>query len=78
MGTGGLLLSTPMTMCLVVLGRHFEQLQFLDVLLGNRPALAAEEALYLRMLGDDADEAAIDAEISSKRTPSAVTTKRWP
>lgn len=61
-GPVGLLLSTPMTMCLVVLGRHFEQLQFLDVLLGNSPALAAEEALYLRMLGDDADEAAADAE----------------
>jgi predicted PurR-regulated permease PerM len=61
-GPVGLLLSTPMTMCLVVLGRHFEQLQFLDVLLGNRPALAAEEALYLRMLRDDADEAAAEAE----------------
>ena len=61
-GPIGLLLSTPITMCLVVLGRHFDQLQFLDVLFGNRPALAAEEALYLRMLGDDADEAAAEAE----------------
>ncbi|HEX3483635.1 MAG TPA: AI-2E family transporter [Micropepsaceae bacterium] len=61
-GPLGLLLSTPMTMCLVVLGRHVEHLQFLDVLLGDRPALAAEEALYLRMLSEDADEAVIEAE----------------
>ncbi|HXJ00067.1 MAG TPA: AI-2E family transporter, partial [Micropepsaceae bacterium] len=60
-GPLGLLLSTPMTMCLVVLGRHVEHLRFLDVLLGDRPPLAAEEALYLRLLGDDADEAAIEA-----------------
>ena len=65
-GPLGLLLSTPMTMCLVVLGRHVEHLRFLDVLLGDRPALAAEEALYLRMLGDDADEAAIEAELFLK------------
>jgi hypothetical protein len=61
-GPLGLLLSTPLTMCLVVLGRHVEHLQFLEVLLGDRPPLAAQEALYLRMLGDDADEAAAEAE----------------
>jgi predicted PurR-regulated permease PerM len=61
-GPIGLLLSTPLTMCLVVLGRHIEHLQFLEVMLGDRPALAAEEALYLRMLGDDAEEAAVEAE----------------
>jgi predicted PurR-regulated permease PerM len=61
-GPLGLLLSTPLTMCLVVLGRHVEHLEFLEVLLGDRPPLAAEEALYLRMLGDDADEAASEAE----------------
>jgi predicted PurR-regulated permease PerM len=61
-GPLGLLLSTPLTMCLVVLGRHIEHLQFLDVMLGDRPALAAEEALYLRMLKDDAEDAAAEAE----------------
>jgi predicted PurR-regulated permease PerM len=61
-GPLGLLLSTPLTMCLVVLGRHVDHLQFLEVLLGDRPPLAVEEALYLRMLGDDADEAAAEAE----------------
>src|SRR5580704_12082658 len=39
-GPIGLLLSTPLTMCLVVLGRHVEHLKFLEVLLGDRPALA--------------------------------------
>jgi predicted PurR-regulated permease PerM len=61
-GPVGLLLSTPLTMCLVVLGRHVEQLQFLEVLLGDRPALAPEEAFYQRMLAGDPDEAAHQAE----------------
>ena len=61
-GPIGLLLSTPLTMCLVVLGRHVEHLQFLDVLLGDKPPLSAEEALYIRLLGDDADQAAAEAE----------------
>jgi hypothetical protein len=61
-GPSGLLLSTPLTMCLVVLGRHVDQLRFLDVLLGDRPPLAAEESLYLRILGGDPDEAAHQAE----------------
>lgn len=61
-GPVGLLLSTPLTMCLVVLGRHVDQLRFLDVLLGDRPALALEESLYLRILGGDPDEAAHQAE----------------
>jgi predicted PurR-regulated permease PerM len=61
-GPLGLLLSTPLTTCLMVIGRHIEQLNFLEVLLGDRPALAAEESLYLRMLGEDADIAAEEAE----------------
>jgi hypothetical protein len=61
-GPVGLLLSTPLTMCLVVLGRHVDQLKFLDVLLGDRPPLALEEGLYLRMLEGDPDEAAHQAE----------------
>lgn len=61
-GPIGLLLSTPLTMCLVVMGRHVEPLQFLDVLLGDRPPLALEESLYLRMLTGDPDAAALEAE----------------
>ena len=61
-GPIGLLLSTPLTSCLVVLGRHVPQLQFLDVLLGNEPVLAPEESFYQRMLAGDPHEAAEQAE----------------
>ncbi|MGH6829123.1 MAG: AI-2E family transporter [Rhizomicrobium sp.] len=61
-GPVGLLLSTPLTMCLVVLGRHIESLAFLDVMLGDTPALKTEESLYLRMLAENPEEAAEDAE----------------
>lgn len=55
-GPIGLLLSTPITVCLVVLGRHIESLEFLDVMLGNRPALTPVESYYQRMLAGDPDE----------------------
>jgi hypothetical protein len=61
-GPVGLLLSTPLTMCFVVFSRHVEGLKFLDVMLGNQPALRFEESLYLRMLAEDPDEAADEAE----------------
>ena len=71
-GPVGLLLSTPLTMCLVVLGRHVEHLQFLEVLLGDRPPLAPEESFYQRMLADDPDEAAHQAEAFLKDKPLSV------
>jgi predicted PurR-regulated permease PerM len=61
-GPVGLLLSTPLTMCLVVLGRHVDALKFLDVMLGDRPPLAMEESFYLRILAGNPDEAAGEAE----------------
>ena len=61
-GPVGLLLSTPLTMCFVVLGRHIESLKFLEVMLGDTPALKTEESLYLRMLAEDPDDATEDAE----------------
>ncbi|HZL59098.1 MAG TPA: AI-2E family transporter [Stellaceae bacterium] len=71
-GPIGLLLSTPLTMCLVVLGRHVDRLEFLDVLLGNRPALALEESFYQRLLAGDPDEAAAHAEKFLKEKPLAA------
>jgi predicted PurR-regulated permease PerM len=71
-GPIGLLLSTPLTMCLVVLGRHVEHLQFLEVLLGDRPPLAPEESFYQRILADDPDEAAHQAEAFLKDRPLSV------
>ena len=62
-GPVGLILSMPLTLCLVVLGRHVERLAFLDVLLGDRPALTPAESFYQRMLAADADEAQDHAEV---------------
>jgi predicted PurR-regulated permease PerM len=61
-GPVGLILATPFTVCLVVLGRHVERLEFLDVLLGDRPALTPVENFYQRMLAGDPDEALEHAE----------------
>jgi predicted PurR-regulated permease PerM len=61
-GPIGLLLATPFTVCLVVLGRHVERLEFLDVLFGDRPALTPVENFYQRMLAGDPDEAQDQAE----------------
>jgi hypothetical protein len=61
-GPIGLVLSTPLTVCLVVLGRHVKQLNFLDVILGDAPALTPVESFYQRMLVGDASEVAVQAE----------------
>ena len=68
-GPIGLILSTPLTMCLVVLGRHVEHLEFLTVLLGDQPALAPEQSFYQRVLAGDPDEAAHQAEDFLKDRP---------
>jgi len=61
-GPIGLILSTPLSLCLAVLGRHVERLEFLDVVLGDRPALSPAENFYQRALAGDADEAEEQAE----------------
>ena len=61
-GPIGLVLATPLTVCLVVLGRHVERLSFLDVMFGDRPALSPPEIFYQRMLAGDPAEAAEKAE----------------
>ncbi|HZP16372.1 MAG TPA: AI-2E family transporter, partial [Terriglobales bacterium] len=53
----GLILSTPLTVCVVVLGRYVPQLAFLHILLGDEPVLAAEAQLYQRLLAMDPLEA---------------------
>lgn len=65
-GPIGLFLATPLTLCLVVLGRHVDRLEFLDVLLGDRPALSPVESFYQRMLAGDPDEAEDQAEVLLK------------
>jgi predicted PurR-regulated permease PerM len=61
-GPLGLVLSTPLTVCLVVLGRHVPQFAFLDVMLGNEPVLEPHVRLYQRLLAGDPDEATDHAE----------------
>lgn len=62
-GPIGLLLATPFTVILVVLGRHIEGLEFLDVILGDRPALTPDQSFYQRILAGDPDEAQEHAEV---------------
>jgi predicted PurR-regulated permease PerM len=62
-GPIGLILSTPLTLCLLVLGRHVRRLEFLDVLLGDQPALTPIENFYQRALAGDPDEAIEQAEV---------------
>ncbi|MFM0340062.1 AI-2E family transporter [Paraburkholderia fungorum] len=62
-GPIGLILSTPLTLCLLVLGRHVRRLEFLDVLLGDQPALTPIENFYQRALAGDPDEALEQAEV---------------
>ena len=62
MGTDWLTAVTPLTVCLVVLGRHVPQLEFLDVMLGSDPVLAPDETFYQRLLANDSEEAIEQAE----------------
>jgi hypothetical protein len=56
-GPAGLILSTPLTVCVVVLGRYVPQLSFLLILLGDQPVLAPEAQIYQRLLAMDQLEA---------------------
>ena len=56
-GPVGLILSGPLTVCLIVIGKHVPQLEFLNVLLSDEPALDLDVAYYQRLLAHDQDEA---------------------
>lgn len=56
-GAVGLLLATPLTVCLAVLGRYVPSLRFLGVLLSDEPGLSLEKRFYQRLLSADAEEA---------------------
>ncbi len=55
-GPVGLLVSTPLTLCLVVLGRYVKSLEFLEILLGDRPALSPVDSCYQRLLANRPEE----------------------
>lgn len=56
-GPIGLVVSTPLTVCLLVMGRHVPQLRFLHILLGDEPPLTPESRFYQRLLAMDYEEA---------------------
>ncbi|MGH7322501.1 MAG: AI-2E family transporter [Candidatus Rokuibacteriota bacterium] len=56
-GPMGLVLSGPLTVCLVVLGKYVPEMHFIQVLMGDAPALEADVAYYQRLLARDQDEA---------------------
>ena len=56
-GPVGLILATPLTVCLLVLGRYLPALKFLNLLLGSEPVLDAPHRLYQRLLAGDIDDA---------------------
>lgn len=61
-GPLGLVLAMPLTLMLVVLGRHIPAFAFFEILLGDRPALSPAETLYQRALAGHVDEAVDQAE----------------
>ncbi len=65
-GPVGLVLATPLTVLLIVLGKHVDRLDFLEVLLGAMPALTPPQMIYQRLLAGDAEDAASQAEAKLK------------
>ncbi len=57
-GAVGLLLATPLTVCLMVLGKYVPQLSFLDILLGNEEVFEPPKRVYQRLLAGDQEESA--------------------
>jgi predicted PurR-regulated permease PerM len=68
-GPVGLILSTPLTVCLMVLGRYVPQLNFLEIVLGDEPVLPPEQQFYQRLLAMDPEEARTIAERHLKENP---------
>jgi predicted PurR-regulated permease PerM len=73
-GAIGLILSTPLTVCLLVMGRYVPALRFMEVLLGSSPVLGTPERLYQRLVAGNVDEAvAIADEDVEERLPDKAT-----
>ena len=70
-GIVGLLLATPLTVCLLVIGKHVPQLAFLHILLGNEPVFEPKRQVYQRLLARDQEEAAEVVEDELEKKPLA-------
>lgn len=68
-GPVGLILSTPLTVCLILMGRYVPQLGFLEILLSDQPVLPPQAHFYQRLLALDDDEARDIAEKYLKENP---------
>jgi predicted PurR-regulated permease PerM len=73
-GPLGLLMATPLTICLVVLGKHVPGLEFVGTLMADSPALAPEHGYYQRLLARDQGEAAdlIERFIKTESSPRSI------
>lgn len=72
-GPIGLILSTPIAVCLSVLGKHVPRLSFLNILLGDEPVLQPETRFYQRLLAGDQEEASrIVEEFAKEKEPAEV------
>ena len=56
-GGVGLVLATPLTVCLAVAGKYLPDLAFLDLLIGDKPSIAPGDRLYQRLLALNEEEA---------------------
>ena len=67
-GIAGLLLATPLTVCLLVIGKHVPQLSFLHIMLGNEPVFGPKRQVYQRLLAGDQEEASevVDDELEKR------------
>jgi predicted PurR-regulated permease PerM len=72
-GPIGLVLATPLTVVVVVLGRHLEGLKFLEIMLSDEPALTPEERFYQRLLTGDPAEATYEIELCLKEGRKLIT-----
>jgi predicted PurR-regulated permease PerM len=70
-GPIGLIVSTPLTLCLLVAGRHIKALSLLDILLGDTQALTMPQRFYQRALSADSDEIIASAREFLKRNSFA-------
>jgi predicted PurR-regulated permease PerM len=70
-GPIGLIVSTPLTLCLLVAGRHIKALSLLDILLGDTQALTMPQRFYQRALSADAAEIIVGARQFLKRNTFA-------
>jgi hypothetical protein len=68
-GPVGLILSTPLTVCLILIGRYIPQLNFFEILLGDEPVLSPQAHFYQRLLALDEEEARDIVEEYLKQNP---------